>query len=189
MDILGRVKAILVAPETEWPAIEREPETPASLLGNYVVYLAAIPPVAGFFGGSVIGVSAGAAGTMRTPLFIGLLGAVISYVLSFVVVYAIATVIEQLAPRFGSVKEFPSALKVTVYSLTPLWVAGVFQLVAGLRFVGYVVAFFGIYLAWLGLPRLMKTPRDDALPYVAAAGACAIAIVVAVKLFEAAFLG
>src|SRR5262249_41721433 len=100
MDIVGRLKGILFTPETEWAAIEHEPGTPAYLFANYVVYLAAIPPLAGFIGSSIIGVS-GPAGTYRVPLFAGLLGAVFAYVLSFAIVYAMAIVIDHLVPRFG----------------------------------------------------------------------------------------
>src|SRR5215467_10251439 len=85
MDVLGRVKAILFTPETEWPVIEQEPGTPAYLFANYVVYLAAIPPLAGFIGSSIIGVS-GPGGTLRVPLVAGLLGAAMAYVLSFAAV-------------------------------------------------------------------------------------------------------
>jgi hypothetical protein len=185
MDVVQRVKGILLTPETEWQAIEKEPGTPGFLFPNYVAYLAAIPPVAGFIGRCMVGVAT-PAGTVRVPLFIGLLGAVIEYVLSFAIVYAIAIVIDQLAPRFGGLKDFPSALKVTVYSFTPVWVAGVLQLLPGLRFVAIVIAFFGVYIAWLGLPRLMRAPRDKAMPYVAVSVACALTITAALMLVEEA---
>lgn len=188
MDIVSRVKAVLLTPETEWPVIEREPGTPAYLFAEYVVFLAAVPPVAGFIGSSMIGVTVPPIGTIRVPLFAGLLGAVIAYVLSFAVVYLVAIIIDQLAPRFGGVKDFGNALKVTVYSFTPYWVAGLFQIVAGLRFVGYVVAFFAVYLVWTGLPRLMKAPSDRAVPYVAISAACGIVIMAAVVITVAAFL-
>jgi len=187
MDLVQRVKGILLTPEAEWLAIEHEPGTPAFLFANYVVYLAAIPPIAGFIGNAIIGVAT-PTGTYRVPLFAGLLGAVIAYLLSFAIVYAVAIIIDQLAPRFGGVKDFPSALKVTVYSFTPYWIAGILQLVAGLRFVAVVVALFGVYLAWLGLPRLMRASADRSVVYVAVSVACAIAITAAVMLIEGALI-
>jgi hypothetical protein len=188
MDVFGRVKAILFTPETEWPAIEQEPGTPAYLFSNYVVYLAAIPPLASFIGTSIIGVPVPSIGTVRVPLFAGLLSAVIAYVLSFAVVYVVAIIIDQLAPRFGGVKDFGNALRVTVYSFTPYWVGGVFSLFSAMRFVGTVVAFFGIYLMWLGLPRLMKVPPDKAFVYVAATVVCAVAIMFVVGLIGATLI-
>jgi hypothetical protein len=188
MDVFKRVKGIMLAPETEWPEIEQEPGTPTYLFSEYVVYLAAIPPIAGFVGGSIIGVTVAPMGTFRVPLFAGLLGAVIAYVMSFVIIYAVAIVIDQLAPRFGTQKDFANALKLTVYCFTPYWVAGVFQLVAGTRFLAYVVALFGVYLLSIGLPRLMKPPPDKQVAYVVAAAACAIAIVGVITLIEVAFV-
>ena len=45
--IVARVKAILTTPKTEWPVIATEPETVKGLYLNYIVILAAIPPLAG----------------------------------------------------------------------------------------------------------------------------------------------
>jgi len=188
MDLVNRVKGILVTPEAEWAAIEKEPGTPGYLFPNYVVYLAAIPPVAAFIGGAIIGIAVPGIGTVRVPLFIGLLGAVIGYLLSFVVVYAVAVIIDQLAPRFGGTKDFASAFKVTVYSFTPYWLGGIFNLMVGLRFVGFVAALYGVYLLWTGLPRLMRAPADRAVAYVATAAACAFAVLFVVRLIVAALL-
>jgi Yip1-like protein len=182
MDVLGRVKGILFTPETEWSAIEQEPGTPAYLFSNYMVYLAAIPPIAGFIGMSIIGVTVPGVGTFRVPLLAGVFAAAITYVLSFAIVYVVAIIIDQLAPRFDSQKDFGNALRVTVYSFTPYWVGGACALIPGLRFVGNVVAFFGIYVMWTGLPRLMKVPADKAFVYVAAAVVCAVVIMFMVAL-------
>jgi Yip1 domain len=188
MDVVSRVKGILVAPEAEWAAIEKEPGTPGYLFSNYVVYLAAIPPVAGFIGSTIIGVAVPGIGTVRVPLFLGLLGAVIGYLLSFLVVYGVAIIVDQLAPRFGGAKDFSSALKLTVYAFTPYWLGGIFYLMAGLRFVGFLAALYGLYLLWTGLPRLMRAPPDRAVAYVASAAACAFAIMLVLGLVLSALV-
>jgi len=184
MDIVKRVKGILLIPDTEWSTIEQEPGTPSYLFAEYVAYLAAIPALAGFIGRSVIGVSVPALGTVRVPLFAGLLGAVIEYVLTFVVVYVVAIIIDLLAPKFGAQKNFPNALKLTVYSCTPAWLAGIFLLIPGLRFMT-VLGLYGIYLLWLGLQRLMKAPSETALGYVAAVAVCAFVAFLAAMIPQA----
>src|SRR5262249_51517364 len=176
MDIVKRVKGILLIPETEWLTIEEEPGTPGYLFGTYAVYLAAIPALAGFIGASVIGVRSPLLGTMRAPLFTGLLGAVVGYVLNFVVIMLVAVVIDRLAPRFCAPKNFPNPPALTGYSHTPSWLGGMFFLVPGLRFLASVVGLYGIYLLWLGVPRLMKTPSENALGYVAAVVVCVLLI-------------
>jgi hypothetical protein len=78
-----------------------------------------------------------------------------------------ALVIDGLAPTFGGVKNFPNALKVAAYSSTAAWLAGIFQLIPPLSILG-IVGLYSIYLLWLGLPVLMKSPPDRATGYTAA---------------------
>src|SRR4051812_17667627 len=123
MDLVSRVKNILIDPQNEWRVIDGEPDTPADILKNYVAILAAIPVVCGFIGASVIGV-----GPYRTGFFLGLIAAIIHYVLTLVGVYVIAFLIDALAPTFGGRKDFARAFKVAAYAPTAVWVAGVFSL-------------------------------------------------------------
>ena len=85
-------------------------------------------------------------------------------------VYIVAGV---LAPRFGAEKNFPNAVKLSAYSHTPLWLAGIFLLIPGLNFL-LILGLYGFYLLWVGLPMLMKVPNDRALPYAAIVTACAL---------------
>ena len=55
MQLIQRVKAILLTPSTEWPVIEREPGSPSILFVNYVPILAAILAISRFVGQSLIG--------------------------------------------------------------------------------------------------------------------------------------
>jgi hypothetical protein len=172
MNVVERVKAILVTPKTEWRAIETEPGDPAYLFTNYVAILAAIPAVCGFigviiFGGSVLG---------------GLVSAVVYYVLTFVIVYVVALIADALAPPFGARKSPPNALKLVVYSATPVWVAGVLSLVPPLAILGLLAALYGLYLFWLGVPTLMKAPDEKSVLYTAAVVVCAIVVLIVLGL-------
>ena len=55
--LIARVQALLLTPKTEWPVIAAEQETVANLYKNYILILAAIPVIAGFIKGSLIGTS------------------------------------------------------------------------------------------------------------------------------------
>jgi hypothetical protein len=57
MNLVERVKNILITPKTEWDVINGETETPTSLLPKYVIILALIPAAAAFVGYGLIGVS------------------------------------------------------------------------------------------------------------------------------------
>lgn len=175
--LLQRVKAILLTPQTEWPVIAREPGETSLLFTRYVAILALIPAVAGFIGTSLIG--------RYTPVFSGLISAIVGYVMTFVVVFVVALIVDALAPTFGAQKNFPNALKLTVYSYTPGWLAGVFLLIPGLSFLS-ILGLYGLYLMWLGLPPLMQAPREKALPYAAAVVVCAIIIAIVIGAIQAA---
>ena len=166
MNIFERVYRILLRPSAEWKIIDEERADLSYLLNIYIAALAAIPAVSGLIGFSAIGVEVPGVGTVRVPVFSGLLGAVFGYLFAFVAVYGLAALIYLLAPLFEASKSFPAALKLAVYSNTPVWVTGIFLLAPGLWFLT-VLGFYGFYLLWSGLPILMKAPQQRSLLYAA----------------------
>src|SRR5215203_300884 len=125
MNLSDRAKNIVLTPKTEWPLVDAEPTTVKDIYTGYVVPLALIPAVAGFIGSSLIGVSVPGLGTVRTGLGVGLASAILQFGLSLALVYAMALVIDALAPTFGGRKDMLSAFKVAAYSMTPTWLAGI----------------------------------------------------------------
>jgi len=176
MDIVSRAKNICLTPTTEWPVIAAETTPPATLITEYVVPLAAIGAVAGFIGGSIIGVGLGIlGGSIRTPIVVGLTLAVVSFVMAIVGCFIVAFIVNALAPSFGGEKNSNQALKVVVYAYTPAFIAGVLRILpifGGL--IGFLAALYGLYLLYLGLPRLMKCPQDKSIGYTIVVVVCAI---------------
>ncbi len=172
MNLLHRVRGILLSPGREWRVIERESGEPTYLFGRYVAILALIPAVFGFIGKSVIGVTT-SAGSFRVPAIAGLIEAVLSYAFTFVIVYVTALIIDLLAKSFDADRYFPNALKLAAYSFTPVWLSGVFLLLPGLQFLT-LFGLYGVILLWIGLSILLRAPRGRSLLY---------AIVVAVLSF------
>jgi hypothetical protein len=166
MQLIERVKAILLTPRTEWPVIEQERSTMSDLYIKYVAILAAIPEVAHIIGQSLVGAARVSFGSL-------LLRAVASYLVTLAMVYIIGGVIDLLAPRFGGKKNFPNAMKLSVYSYTPLWLAGIFLLVPGLNFL-LILGAYGLYLLWVGLPMLMQVPRERSFVYAIVVTAVAL---------------
>jgi Yip1 domain len=162
MDLVSRVKGILLNPKNEWTTIDTEPTTVGSLYTGYIIPLAAIPAVCSFIGSTMIGNSVTGKVGMSTALTI----AAVSFALSLAVLYVIALIIDALAPSFGGQKSQIQALKVVAYSSTAAWVAGVFTLVPGIGgLVGLVGLVYSLYLLYMGLPILMKAPQDKAMGY------------------------
>jgi len=175
MDLVERVKAILLTPQSEWLAIKQEPGDLGYLFTNYVAVLAAIPAVCGFIGGSIVGVTLPVVGTVRVGIVAGLAAAIVRYLLTFVIVYVVALITDALAPTFDAQKDQPNSLKLAVYSMTPYWLAGVFLLIPGLAWLA-ILGLYGFYLFWIGLEPLMRAPKEKALVYTAAVVVCTIVI-------------
>jgi hypothetical protein len=166
MDLVNRVKNILLQPASEWPVIDREPGDAGYLFKNYVAILAAIPAICGFVGAVMIGGS----------ILFGLIGAIIGYLLTFVAVYLLAFIVDTLAPNFAGRKDFQSALKLVVYSSTASWVGGVFALLPAIAILTLFCSLYSLYLLYLGIPVLMKAPEDRSLVYTIVVVVCAIIV-------------
>ena len=165
MNLVERVKKILLEPKSEWVVIDAESVSVADLYRDYIALLAAIGPLASIVGLAVVGVNFGFGGTFRIPLGSAVAQAFTSYILSMIGIFVVSLVIDALAPQFGGQKNPLQALKVAAYAATPSWVAGVVLLVPMLGIVSFVAAFYGLYLLYLGLPLLMKVPQEKAVPY------------------------
>lgn len=94
-----------------------------------------------------------------------MLAGALSYVLSLVSVYILGMIIDALAPTFGGTKNPVKAMQVAVYSMTPMWVAGVLNIIPTLGWLAGLIGLYGFYLMYLGLPVLMKTTAEKALGY------------------------
>ena len=155
--LIGRVQNILLKPAAEWDVIEAEPATIQGLYIGYACILAAIPPVASVLGSLLISHW----GVMLTIVY-GLL----QYVLSLVGIFVIAFIVDALAPSFGGQKNQIEAMKLLVYSYTASWVAGVFLIIPTLgSLLAGLGGLYSLYLLFLGLPKLMKSPADKTVIY------------------------
>ena len=177
MSLIQRIQDILLKPKLTWPVIAAEPADTASIYRNYVLFLAAIPAIAGFIGLSLVG--AGAFGvSVRIPIVSGVVNMVISYLLSLAIVFVIALLVDALAPTFGGTKNPVAALKVVAYGSTAGFVGGIFSLIPVLSILGLVAALYSIYLIYTGLPVLMKCPPEKAAGYTAVVIVCGVVAVV-----------
>jgi hypothetical protein len=182
MRIVERIKAICLKPKDEWQVIATENTSTPDLLKGYVLPLAGIGAIAGFIGSSLVGISNIATGTVRVPMVSGLVASVVGLGLWLAIVYVAALLIDAFAPKFGAEKNQAQALKVAVYAATPGWVGGILAIVPALAPLGLLAHIYGVYLLYLGLQQLMKSPPDKALPYTAAiAGFWIVMVMVAAR--------
>jgi len=150
MALVERVKNILLTPKTEWPRIAGEEASVQSLYVGYILILAAIGPLAMLIGSPML---------MATV-------AILSYLISLAVTYLLALIVDALAPTFGAEKNFIQSLKLTAYSYTAAWIAGIFQLIGMVGgIIGLLATIYSFYTFYLGVPTLKKCPQEKAVAY------------------------
>lgn len=186
MNVVDRAKNILIQPRTEWHVIEAEPSDPKALYLNYLAILAAVPAVASFLNSLLF------AGPFGTRMGVGtaLAAALTQYILSLVMVLGVAFIADVLAPSFDGQKDFNRALKLTGYSVTAAWIAGVFVIIPG---VGWLIMLIGtlysLYLFFLGTQVMMRVPEQKAIGYTVVVIVVAIILSFVIGLFQNAMLG
>jgi hypothetical protein len=175
--VIQRARLLLVSPRTEWPVIAAEPATVADLYRNYIMIMAAIPPVCGFVKVSLLGYAWHGFRVYRRGIGPGLAAAIVEYVISLLAVYLLVVVIESLAPNFGAQPNRVQALKAVGYSYTASWVAGFAQILPGLyALFALAGVIYSVFLLYLGLPSTMKVPPEQAGGYTAVIAIIALVV-------------
>lgn len=163
MSLIDRAKNILLTPKTEWTKIDAEPATVAGLFTGYAVILALLPVI-----GTLLAVTLSLGPYRYFGMNYFITWAILSYVIGLVVLYVMGIIANALAPSFDGTKDQVSAMKLVVYSATPMWIAGFFSFIPGL---GVLIALAGFaytaYLIYLGSSMVMKVPQDKAVGFTA----------------------
>lgn len=190
MSLVNRVTNIALRPKEEWPVIAAETATVGSLYSGFIVPLATIAPICTFINLLIFGQHIPILNVTYRPA-IGLLltSLIVGYILTLIGVWVTALIVEKLAPNFQSSGDLTQALKLVTYSQAPVWVAGVLNLIPYLGILTIFVGLYGLYLAYLGLTPVMKTPPEKVVPYLIVVILVSIVVWVAIGLVTSAIIG
>lgn len=159
MNLIERVKNILITPKTEWDVINGETATPMSLLMGYVFPLAVVAAAGSLLKGLLF------AGTWGFTYFLIL--AIVAFISQMVAFYISVLVIDILAPSFGSEKDMGKSAQLVAYSATPGYVGALLSFIPILGLLISIAAWvYGVYLMYLGIGPLKKTPEDKKVVYM-----------------------
>jgi len=169
MNLIERVKNILITPKTEWDVINGETATPQSLLMSYVLPMSVISAVGPLLSGLLF------AGVLGLKYFI--ITAAIALIASVVGYYITVIIVDMLAPSFGSEKNMGKSAQLVAYSGTPSYIGGLLSFIPVIGWlIGLAAWAYGIYLMYLGIGPLKKTPEDKKVVYMIVAFVIMIAL-------------
>ncbi|UCE04516.1 MAG: YIP1 family protein [bacterium] len=148
--IFNRIKRILFQPNTTWEEIKAEATTEKEIFQGYLVFIAAVPAVAGFLGSLFEGEN----------FFRALLWAVLFFGFSVAAVWASAKVLTFFAPNFKADQNYLATLQLTTNTFTPIFLACIFFLIPPIY--GFsILGIYGFYLFWIGVPKLINCPQEE----------------------------
>ncbi len=159
MNLIERAKNILLTPKTEWDVINGETATTQSLLMGYVLPLSIVAAAGSLLKGLLF------AGGVGLKYFI--VTAVIGFIASVVAFFITVIIVDMLAPSFGSEKDMGKSAQLVAYSGTASYIGG---LLAFIPIIGWLISLaawaYGVYLMYLGIGPLKKTPEDKKVVYM-----------------------
>jgi hypothetical protein len=173
MPHLSRIRAILLAPRETWPQIAAEPGTLRDLYLYWILWLAAIPPIAGAIGIAlfwqrIFVFAAYLPGFSLTGWILRVL--LLGYVFQVLEIAILAWIVQALAQYFQAQGDLLQATRSIAYAFTPVWLAGIFQIFAGTAIpalISLIAGIYGLYLLYLSLPFTLRCPADKTAPYFA----------------------
>ena len=160
MNLVERAKNIITTPKTEWEAIANEEPKIQEILLGYVLPLALIPTIALIVGWGVVGILG------FTSFTYGIALGLVQLINAFLSVLIAGFVIDALSTSFGSTKNMGKAVQLVAYSMTPIWVFGILNILPAIGWLSYLLGLYALFLIYLGLTPLMKTPEDKKVVYM-----------------------
>ena len=162
MLIFNRAREIILYPQKAWDVLKEEKNK--RMLISYPLVLCLIQPIAIIIGYGIIGLWMGPAGYIRLSLINVFFSALVAYFLSLLGIAVTGFLFQVLANYFHAEGDIFSSMKLSVYSATAPLLAGIFQIIPGLRIL-MVLGLYGSYILYLGVPKLMKAPHDKEQPF------------------------
>lgn len=184
------MKAMMLSPRTEWARIAGESTPVSQIYTRFVVPLACLGAVMALVHVSIVGTSEPSVGTLRAPMWSGLIAAAVAFVCGLLGICLVSAIIEVLAPSFGAVRERRSCVALATYSSTPVWIATVFvPLPTVWPILQLLAVSYHTYLLYLGLRVLLHAPRDRVLGYASTIILCTILLEIVFTLATVALGG
>ncbi len=181
--VLSHVWGLLSHPEKEWKNIRKENCTIGKCYCSHVLLLAAIPPVAGYFGTTQVGWQVVSREVHKLTPESALWIAILSYLTILVAVFTIGKLIHWMGQTYGAKRSLSQCIALAAYTATPLFLSGIMLLYPMLwlnLLIGLPVLAYSVYLLYTGVPIVMGVTKERGFLFSSAVLAVGLVALVAV---------
>jgi len=179
--VFEHVWGLFAHPKEEWKEIHDQRCSVARCYCSHVLFLAAIPAVAGLIGTSQVGWSGAGDTPVKLEFTSALRISIAFYFAMLVTVFAIGKTIHWMGQTYGAKQALPQCIVLAAYTATPLFLAGLmlFYPIPWLDFlVGVFALSYTVYLLYLGLPVMMDIDENKGFLFSSAVLAVGLVMLV-----------
>jgi hypothetical protein len=156
------LKEILTNPSKAWETIDSEKKSIIAVRNGFLVPLLILISVSTIAGSLLF------TNTKLSAAY-SVLEGVRCFIVFYITVYASALLLKRITKQFNLTISFANSFRLIVYSLTPLLLCQIIsRFFESLLFIN-ILSFFGLYIFWTGLEKLINPPADRKAPLMLAA--------------------
>ena len=180
--VLNHVWGLFAHPKEEWQEIRKENCGIGRCYCTHVLFLAAIPPLAGFIGTTQIGWQVGTSEVVKLTIESALAISLMYYLAMLVGVFSIGMLIHWMGQTYGAKQPLPRCIGLAAYTATPLFLTGIMGLypILWLNFlVGLPALAYTVYLLYTGVPIMLEISKERGFLFSSAVLAVGLVALVA----------
>jgi len=180
--MLQHAIGLLISPRSQWEKVAALPPSKIGALLLYPCMMAILPAVAWYFGTTQSGWSVGQHGdTIRLTQESALQICILFYLGMIACIAVIGYFIHWMSETYGAQSSIPLGIAIAGLTATPLFVAGLVGFVPVLwldMLIGAAAVSWSVYLMYLGIPIVMKIPKERGFLFSSAVLAIAMVILI-----------
>jgi hypothetical protein len=186
---LAHALGLIISPQQEWQKISQEENSIPGLLYGYVLILALIGPVAGYYGTTTSGWQIGEREAVKLTSESAITLAVLYYLAVVSTVVGLGLMVRWMCKTYGGNTSLDRSIALSAYVATPIFLAGFIEfypvLWVNLLF-GLLALAHSVFLLYTGVPILMNISEDKG--FLMSSALLALGLVVLVSLLTATTL-
>jgi hypothetical protein len=189
---LLHIPGLVFQPKAEWQKISQENNEIPGLIIGYVLILALIGPLAGYYGTTMSGWQIGSREAVRLTPDSAMTMAVLYYLAMVVSVIGLGFMVRWMCKTYGGNTSLNRCIALSAYVSTPIFLVGIVELYPVL-WVNLVIGLFAlahaVYLLYSGVPILMNISEDKGFLMSSALLALGMVVLVALLALTALLWG
>ncbi len=189
---LLHIPGLLFHPKQEWQKIGQENNQIPGLLIGYVLILALIGPLAGYYGTTTTGWQIGGREAVKLTTDSAMMIAILYYLAMVVSVIVLGFMVRWMCKTYGGNTSLNRCIALSAYVSTPIFLVGIVEIYPVLwinLLIGLAALAHAVYLLYSGVPIMMNISQDKGFLMSSALLALGLVVLVALLAVTALLWG